>query len=135
MDKKYRELLLKDLSARLPFGVKVRYNYSQFTDVVLNLKGIEGESCVVGSEFTHCRNYPIFDGKDKQLLFPYLRSMHNMTDKEEHEFIGCLLEMARDKRPYGLDIDWLNQHHFDYRGLINLGLALEASELIYENTK
>lgn len=29
-------------------------------------------------------------------------------------------------------IDWLLAHHFDYRGLIPMGLALEATEGMYK---
>ena len=57
---------------------------------------------------------------------PYLRPMSSMTEDEEDE-----LNSARMGN-YGEDADWLNAHHFDYRGLIPLGLALEATEGMYK---
>ena len=76
---------------------------------------------------------------------PYLRPIGDMTEEERLE-IGELLKKNRVS-PYGgvqaddvdnllLDtikgssilIDWLNEHHFDYRGLIERGLAIEVTE-------
>ena len=49
-----------------------------------------------------------------------------MTEEEDNE-----LNYARMGN-YGEDVDWLNAHHFDYRGLIEKGLALEAPEGMYD---
>jgi len=53
---------------------------------------------------------------------PYLRPMSSMTEEEEDEL--CELFTLSDCSA----IDWLNAHHFDYRGLIQKGLALSTEE-------
>ena len=83
--------------------------------------------------------YPIEDIK------PYLRPMSSMTDEEkedvrlyfrksiddikgkpnEEQFI---LSFCQD----AIILDWFNAHHFDYRGLIERGLALEAPDNMYK---
>lgn len=61
---------------------------------------------------------------------PYLRPMSSMTEKETEEYKQFLEDI--EGYAYSIDcvpqIDWLNAHHFDYRGLIEKGLALEAKE-------
>ena len=53
-----------------------------------------------------------------------------MTEDEEKQFQDVNLY----ELPYTVEgLDWLNAHHFDYRGLINDGLALEASKGMYKN--
>ena len=57
-----------------------------------------------------------------------------MTDEEFNELndIACLTLYPDGKQiPNGIDYDWLNAHHFDYRGLIEKGLAIEAPEGMY----
>ena len=73
---------------------------------------------------------------------PYLRSMSSMTEEEkkEHDFycgyklyddnIGESYLTEYDMPDY---IDFLLSHHFDFRGLIQMGLALEAPEGMYKN--
>ena len=73
------------------------------------------------------------------LPLPYLRSMSNMTEEEKAEYTSYCFEqpfLQKDKTPnlgsVPMCIDWLNAHHFDYRGLIEKGLALEAPEGMYD---
>ena len=64
---------------------------------------------------------------------PYLRPMSSMTDDEKKEYVNFFEDI--DGYVYSIDatieIDWLNAHHFDYRGLIEKGLALPAPEGMY----
>jgi hypothetical protein len=73
---------------------------------------------------------------------PYLRPMSSMTEEEKKEFesFGWMVNEFDDNYPWVhigqienvlLGLDWLNKHHFDYRGLIERGLALEAPEGMY----
>ena len=101
-----KELLLKDLCARLPYGVKVTNGIHIIT-------------------LTPCSDTSIII-KNGHIL-PYLRPMSSMT-WEERKYLQKL------SFPYDF-VDWLNAHHFDYRGLIEKGLALEATEEMYENNK
>ena len=65
---------------------------------------------------------------------PYLRPMSSMTDKENDEFSKIRIYRADENGCLylsGADIDWLNERHFDYRGLIEQGLALPAPDGMY----
>ena len=77
---------------------------------------------------------------------PYLRPMSSMTEEEKSEFQNkfcygwnykeeSIWDFFNHHKIYGADavllIDWLNAHHFDYRGLIPKGLAIEAPEGMY----
>jgi hypothetical protein len=60
--------------------------------------------------------------------------MSSMTEEEGliAEEMGCETTLEDwQKVNY---IDWLNAHHFDYRGLIEKGLAIEAPEGMYNIT-
>ena len=115
MTQEEKQLLLIDISARLPYGVKVRLVYDENT--------IEVREMGIGS--LHDIIFNNVDG------LPYLRPMSSMTEKEsaiKYELFGNYI---LDNCP--AYIDWLNAHHFDYRGLIEKGLALEAPEDMYKN--
>ncbi len=125
-----RQLLLKDLCARLPYGVMAKPN-----------KGVG---------FTPARVTAITDYIDVKVTLegslilpldmvqPYLRPMSSMTEEEVFEFIqisDSVLRIGEKKLTCILSLeqmDWLNAHHFDYRGLIPMGLALEAPEDMYK---
>ena len=117
MTKEEKQLLLIDLCARLPHGVYVTYR--------INKDEIERATIFNGN---YARD--IMEGRSMWIDFkPHLRSMSNMTEEEKKEY-G---EIIRFKPIYAI-IDWLNKHMFDYRGLIPMGLAIEANEGVY-NTK
>ena len=61
---------------------------------------------------------------------PYLRPMSSMTVEERFEYNGFDGYIFSDEDVI-IKIDWLNKHHFDYRGLIKKGLAIEAPENMY----
>ena len=119
MTQKDKELLLKDLCARLPYGVKVE-------SVFINPDTKEHKSCGI-EIFDATSLLMIRDGlgEFKPYLFP-LSSM-TMEQKEEYERTtikdGVLTVWTTDT------YDWLNENHFDYRGLINKGLAIDATGL------
>ena len=135
MTQEEKELLLKDLVARLPYGVKVQGNFRWGFDGQIMDDMREGVLDIETLEW-------LMNGIEVR---PYLRPMSSMTEEERKE-IGILI---REKRPnpYGIInnegvdnlllsvsvtstvlIDWLNAHHFDYRGLIEKGLAIEVTE-------
>ena len=139
MTQEDKELLLRDLCARLPYGVVVKHPYG-----FGKLESITKE----GSEYdftfdTHDDNYYKLDKSIK----PYLRPMSSMTDEEKEEIEeitqGCfhvtngysIVSVEwRDAAVFTSHydamriIDWLNSHHFDYRGLIEKGLAIAVTE-------
>ena len=120
MTQEDKNLLLKDISARFPYGVIVHLEYDENTSVTRELG--------IGS--LHDMLFGNTKGK------PYLRQMSSMTEDERKEYNEYLFHgasiglMSNTETAYEL-IDWLNAHHFDYRGLIERGLALEAPEGMY----
>lgn len=149
MTEEDKELLFKDLSARLPYGVKIMFSYNGFHwDWEQTLEEIR--QCEDGE-------YSINDWRIHGIK-PYLRPMSTMTEKEKEELFN-LCDFCRsycdtdDYSHYGIEIisqycvndrlipentvsfqaiDWLYAHHFDIRGLIEKGLALKAPEGMYE---
>lgn len=106
------QILLKDLSARLPYGVKVDVNFNDSTEVL---------SCSLLQDFI----------LSEKVLRPYLRPLSSMTEEEENEYraINCYEGLF----PHNEDaLDYVLERHFDYRGLIHMGLALEAKDGMYE---
>lgn len=106
MTQEDRELLLKDICTRLPYGIFVK----------------EGD---VDDRVIYTYDYH----PHIETCKPYLRPMSSMTEEEEREFEETLQYTQYTLESY----DWLNARHFDYRGLIEKGLALEAPEGMYEN--
>ena len=114
MKQEDRELLLKDLSARLPYGVKIE------------LMPITKGKCVTLTPII-LQDYFISDDVN---YLPYLRPMSSMTEDEMEEYDD--MRYADKDNDLSLHLlDWLNSHHFDFRGFIPLGLALEATPEIY----
>ena len=122
MTQEEKDLLLKDLCARLPYGVMVK-----------DRNGIH-KLTVGNTEFTD-----LFYS-NKCNIKPYLRPMSSMTEKEKNQFdkFVCIDEDAwigKSIKGYinqsmimSDGVDWLNKHHFDHRGLIEKGLAIEVTE-------
>ena len=120
MTQEDKELLLKDLCARLPYGVivSIPYNDKKFNAKLINISGIFTEDVQI-----ICENTLLYPSVLEHIQ-PYLRPMSSMTVDEEYEF-NCQCPKWSDKA------DFCNAHHFDYRGLIEKGLALEAPDGMY----
>ena len=143
MKQEEKELLLKDLCARLPYGVKVHvindgfYDAREPYDTLLNIK-------------SHHLVVDLFreQGPDAILIQPYLRPIESITEEEykeltevyNHGETNHVVLPQNDERRHatlcmisnGTIDEWLNAHHFDYRGLIPMGLALEAPADMYK---
>ena len=143
MTQEKRNLLIQDLCGRLPYGVIAKKEYSfVFTN------GTISKSKKIEKIDLEDIDYLISGDDCVDVLKPYLRLLSSMTesereelkalcDKDLSEFAGHLMKghgLSRDGL-YMFDklrqLDWLNKHHFDYRGLIDKGLALEAKEGMY----
>ena len=127
-----KELLIKDLSARLPYGVICKLSVKGADVSItekLDLGGLE---------------HFIFGTMDVK---PYLRPMSSMTKEEKYIYrhmLGAQLNSEGESimfvyiEDFPVVIDWLNKNHFDYRKtpdgetMIEAGLALEAPEDMYE---
>jgi len=117
MTQEDKELLLKDLCARLPYGV------------MLYVEGIKKNIKLFAVEDTGINGFQF------QFVKPYLRSMSSMTEDEIEEYNNITLIHT----PWGIMTDriielinFLNSRHFDYRGLIDKGIALEAPKDMYK---
>ena len=156
MTQEDKELLLKDLCCRLPYGIKIaRGQYEK------NSKNVNSISIVnIGIFLNGYFNKGIqldFNGNKELWPKPYLRPMSSMTDEEKGELWFLLTEgrtnielnsngqlTTRENIELGFNypfvcpegstlyVDWLNAHHFDYRKLIEKGLAIEAPEGMYK---
>lgn len=134
MKQEDKQLLLVDLCARLPYGVKV-----QVTKVPIGLSKDE--------TLTYNRMYSLDESDEYITIKPYLRPLSSMTEEESSELSNIIsewfdkelfylteepfLEYALAKIDYSINpqlFDWLNAHHFDYRGLIAKGLATSTEE-------
>ena len=121
MTNEEKQLLLKDLCARLPYGVKLRY----VEDLV-----VKKESHIITLNNIYLEHILNGDADIK----PYLRPMSSMTE-EEKKTLNNILEYQyySDDSCMCEAGDWLNEHHFDFRWLIEKGLALEAPAGMYKD--
>ena len=136
MTTEQKQLLIKDLCARIPYGV------------ILNVEGVFGKPKheqlayvdSLGRIYISGYNLPIYLGDiclGETQVKPFLRPMSSMTKEEINEFhklrfthvnygsepLQCVLSID--------ETDWLNTYHFDYRGFIEKGLALPAPDGMY----
>ena len=151
-----KQLLLIDICSRLPYGVYVRINEIHCLDKNEAItEGFIGGYCKPNmcQDYSLDEIYEFIDEDDD--VKPYLRPMSSMTEEERKEFsifIGktetyvqqIRLDVDSMANPiiggfkcvyWGLFdrcIDWLNKNMFDYRGLIPIGLALEATKDMYK---
>jgi hypothetical protein len=131
MNQEDKELLLKDLCTRLPYGVKCQYTcvvqegtlVTGKSNWIGELKGIVPQRNGHIGFMVDCDKIDALEGDIK----PYLRPMSSMTEKEKLMYEGLMI--GTDNISYMLDIiDWLLKNHFDFRGLIPKGLAIEVTK-------
>lgn len=143
MKQEDKELLLRDLCAILPYGVKVSYIADDYEHDVVSIH-------------TQLKNAVRINGKrpsskydkgpeiveswtDVKCIKPYLYPLSSMTKEQKRELhnIQGVLTVDFELEEYKMVhlfqsqnvIDWLNKNHFDYRGLIAKGLAIDATGL------
>jgi hypothetical protein len=152
MTQEEKQLLLKDLCARQPYGVKFK---AENEDSPIELHYVRDED-VYGRIYSNLPYWVV-------IIKPYLRSMSSMTEEEAKEI--AILDGIQVKDILSIKItdeyidfvvddglvnteikrfwydeivssikifDWLNKHNFDYRDLIPKGLALEAPNNMYK---
>ena len=121
MKEEDKQLLLVDLCSRLPYGVNVKTTGDNESYTLLSIN-TNKNFALIGLNFSDV--YATSKIKIDEVK-PYLRPMSSMT-KEEWDDYHKVGEM-----PHNI-IDWFNKRHFDYRHLIEKGLALEAPEEMYK---
>lgn len=147
MDTKNKELLLKDLNARLPYGVKIELTW-----------WVMGEGTYINTTLEPDHIEQLLNDEDGDTeIKPYLRPMSSMTEEEAKELsilcdiTGVLsIKITDEYIDFEVDdgfssietkiiwyndiissieiFDWLNKNHFDYRGLIPMGLAIAVTK-------
>ena len=147
-----KDLLLKDICARLPYGVKVNVIYSNE-----NASSFRQRVCVEGDNELNTDIIGLYQRNEIDIK-PYLLPLSSMTNEQKRELLESAGYEARCEESCGFDswgfyvnivgeyeyeedkesiilypddigIDWLNANHFDYRGLIEKGLAVDATGL------
>ena len=138
MTKEEEQLLLKDLCGRLPYGVKIQSWHGEIITSDLNTFPFSTKEMDEEDMWDQLNGFK-----------PYLRPMSSMTEDEKEElkqehikdeklYAECLTKAAngddsmRGKVIPHFAADWCNKNHFDYRGLIPMGLAIEAPENMYK---
>ena len=131
MTEEERQLLLADLCARLPYGVNINLD----EEYNARLTGIDEDGNLTA-------DIPADFAFSIDEIKPYLRPMESMTEEELKEFVSFTSQSmhrficgaTNTDHWYNAyeEEDWLLAHHFDYRGLIEKGLVLEAPEGMYK---
>ena len=138
MTQEEKDLLLKDLCGRLPYGVKcykITFKPELAEEVICMLRN-GSHNCVQLGTFLYRLEH----------IKPYLFPLSSMTEEQREEFLNiqteerqillnALIEYKSGKydkipiiAPYK-QIEWLNKNHFDYRDLIERGLAIDCTNL------
>ena len=140
-----KELLLRDLCCRLPYGVKCENYNHVYGKNIFKVTDIRDNGCVCGT-INSKHGWAVFDPLE---LKPYLFPMSSMTEEQyyslqksgilnncshSYEYVNPHIHgvsfIFKEFKTYSLElIEWLNKNHFDYRGLIPLGLANDATNL------
>lgn len=132
MKQEERQLLLQDLCARLPWGIKVQYDNKIYSIDYVSVEYEEVKLDILD-------NYTVGISNIK----PYLRPLSSMTEEEKRKYYSII----GGKKPYDCDysaypieykfiyewdikmyMDFVNSRHLDYRGLIPKGLAIEVTK-------
>ena len=134
MTQEEKDLLLKDLCARLPYGVKAWYKYfppiNGITSKFVTSIKIADNEVALSHKFNKEGYYEPIEEGGEIIIKPYLRPMSSMTREERKEY-DSLFKLHEDGNVYCENweyFDWMNKHHFDCRGLISKGLAIEVTE-------
>ena len=139
MTQKDKELLLKDLCARLPYKPKIKVSSLWNDNKEVEEDIVDTVYCVMPDGYINTETIDSDIPLDDVVL--YLRPLSSMTKEEEIElgnYAAASMFASQNKNPLvqltreALFADFFNKRHFDYRGLIENGLALEAPEGMYK---
>lgn len=145
MTQENKELLLRDLCCRLPYGVKCENYNHVYGKNIFKVTDIRDNGCICGI-INNKHGWAVFDPLE---LKPYLFPLSNMTEEQyeslrdsgilsncshSYEYINPYVYgvsfVFKEFKTYSLELlEWLNKNHFDYRGLIPMGLANDATGL------
>lgn len=115
-----KELLLKDLCARLPYKVKAQIpdEYGGYTSAI---ETIDLDGFVVDFEGTQI---------EVEYIKPYLYPMSSMTEEQKKELQSLMIRDSYNILYHTIEsFDYLYKNHIDIRGLIPMGLAIDCTNL------
>lgn len=135
MTQEEKELLLKDLCGRLPYGVKCQIDYDNEEDTDLGIERYCDDRIVsVCIETEEIGLYEASEYFYPNEIKPYLRPMSSMTEEEETLFRCELPAIAKtDAQLVVMRMELFLKGHLDFNHLIEKGLAIEAPEGMYKN--
>lgn len=140
MTQEEKDILMKDLCARLPYGVKIlhegwNYEWDQELSTLEKVTGIDERFIYTkvindnGEEYTSSRHtISLLDDK------PYLFPLSSMTEEQKEEYCGLQQKVIYNSK--GLInsdvmeyVNWCYKNHIDINNLIPMGLAKDARGL------
>ena len=148
MTQEDRQILLRDLSSRLPYGV--RYRRFAWDDK-------QGEECISAKIYSispdgYVRNYHEDESDYIDNVRPYLFPLSSLTEEQRNYISKLLIDTQNEFPPYGelntkgcdnlfvcsvkqanALINYCLANHLDINGLIEKGLAIEAPKDMYKN--
>ena len=138
MTQEDKELLLKDLCARLPYGVKLQHVKN--TDSIVELYSIDLDEFYCKIQFYTYKGKALTASEEGKLLKPggmlrykpYLFPLSSMTEGQNEELIKLINTGQNDNNEFMRSLcrtEFYHKNHFDYRGLIPMGLAIDATGL------
>ena len=141
MKQEEKELLLKDLCARLPYGLKVKSEKYPFPVTILYSGNIDEVKFKENGGIENLCTikpylFPLSSMTEEQLYelkeITDFKYNHNTLELLEWSETHTTLEFWLEEVPQYKVIevfDWLDKNHFDYRCLIEKGLAIDATGL------
>jgi hypothetical protein len=128
MTQNEKDILLKDLCARVPYGVKFKHEGRRTIGKILSIAPKRTYTSVV--YFDDAINHP--KECDMDDIKPYLFPLSSMTEEQKREFdismdMGYAAAYNAEINCANRMIDFFHKHHIDYRGLIPMGLAEDAT--------
>lgn len=126
------DLLISELCQRMPYGIKLQKREEEdtvYTLYSINLQSNEicfwkyqGESLrIADTGRIHRFGIPFYK--------PYLLPLSSMTPKQKIELVNLTCEISSIFKTAALEIEFYIKNHIDYRGLIEKGLAIDATNL------
>jgi hypothetical protein len=125
MEQENKDLLLKYLCMALPYDLQVKTEGDDEPYFLLSVQPYKGIALIligINMSGVYATSKVKID-----TVKPYLRPMSSMTLEEEREY-NLTKTLSIVDYPTLESFDWLIAHHFDYRGLIDKGLAIEVTE-------
>ena len=144
MTQEDKNLLLKDLCARLPYGVICKDDYAKIEGKLVQI-GINYDMCLLSDDYgetewayiPNCKPYlfPLSSMTEEQkefliknYKFTFDSCGDNITNGVYSSAFNRIIYHTINEEDLSDIIDWLNANHFDYRGLIPKGLAIDATD-------